>query len=71
LHRRCANSLSMSWWMFRRPSTVEMIESTALLQYLRAAPSLVQDIVDTFREELADLSSSRLTVLVFGAAATG
>ncbi len=50
---------------------VEMVKAAALLQSLRAAPSLVHENVGTFLEELADLNSSKPTILAFGAAAHG
>ena len=48
---------------------VEMVDSNDLLEHLKASPSLVQENVATFREELRDLNSDRPTILAFGAAA--
>ncbi len=50
---------------------VPMVESSALMEYLKVTPSRVRESADIFRAELADLGSSRPTILAFGAAAHG
>ncbi len=49
--------------------SVVTVASSAALQYLKTNPAVVKESIATFREELADLGSSRPTILAFGAAA--
>jgi hypothetical protein len=45
---------------------VAEVRSKELLRYLKANPSVLQDNIDLFLEELTDLRSARPMILVFG-----
>ncbi|NBX72792.1 MAG: hypothetical protein EBQ89_00645, partial [Alphaproteobacteria bacterium] len=44
----------------------EEVNSKAVLQHLRKNPDLIEENLKTFREEIADLGTSRPTILAFG-----
>jgi hypothetical protein len=50
---------------------VEILDSRALLEHLKATPALIRHNVETFRQEVHDLNSGQPTILAFGHAAHG